>query len=131
MKNGKIMFGNDCYVDIYFENDYVRPVYFNMFDVIMENIELAIEACGYKFVVESNKSRSGIIIINTSGSDNWKGKVSNILKQCVSYTINGKEHFVEYVAWFGDGEKFIIKRDENGKVVRITGRVETDVMKGV
>jgi hypothetical protein len=102
-----------------------------MFDVIMENIELAIEASGYKFVVESNKSRSGIIITNTSGSDNWKGKVSNVLKQCVSYTINGKEHFVEYVAWFGDGEKFIIKRDENGKVVRITGSVETDVMKGV
>ena len=127
MKNGKIMFGNDCYVDIKFESVY----YFSMFDVIMENIELAIEASGYKFVVESNKSRSGIIITNTSGSDNWKGKISNVLKQCVSYTINGKEHFVEYVAWFGDGEKFTIKRDENGKVVRITGRVETDVMKGV
>jgi hypothetical protein len=102
-----------------------------MFSKIMEEIKLAIETSGYNFVVESNMFKSNIIFTNTSGSDNWKGKVSNILKQCVSYTINGKEHFVEYVARFGDGEIFTIKRDENGKVIRIAGRVETDVMKGV
>ena len=123
MKKSKAGYAGECYVDIIFESVY----YFGMFGVIVEEIELAIEACGYKFIVESNKSKSGVIITNMSGSDNWKGKISNILKQCVSYTINGNEHFVEYVASFGDGEVFTIKRDENGKVIRIAGRVETDV----
>ena len=123
MKKSKAGYAGECYVDIIFESGY----YFYMLGVIIEEIELAIEACGYKFIVESNKSKSGIIITNMSGSENWKGKISNILKQCVSYTINGNEHFVEYVASFGDGEVFTIKRDENGKVIRIAGRVETDV----
>ena len=105
----------ECLVNVEFENPNDEMYFYYIFD----NIEAAVKKNNYKFVVTVPTANNyDIIIINSGQYNNWKGKISNLLKQCVNITVDNKTHSVSFVAHFADGTGFRIIRGEGDNVIR-------------
>lgn len=105
----------ECLVNVEFENPNDEMYFYYIFD----NIEAAVKKNNYKFVVNPISKHYDVIIINSGQYNNWKGKISNLLKQCINFTADNKTHSVSFVAHFSDGTGFRIIRGEGDKVIRV------------
>ena len=109
----KRIYNEDCAIDVEFENPADQVYFYNIGDYV----KYKTKENGYSFLVDTIGFSGRIIITNNNHYTNWKGKISNVLKQCTAFKVDNIEHHVGFIVEFSDNTKFGIK-NINGKAVR-------------